>query len=144
MRIREAVSADSGFTLVELVIIIIVLGILAVVAIPKYRDISKEARESSCRASLGALRSAISIWYANEAVMMVTPGWPPLDSLNAPGVVMKQAIPPNPFAADSAHVVRSGHGLSKGQIIGGWGGWIYDDSTGEVWPNTNVMGEKGW
>lgn len=38
---------NQGFTLIELVIIIVILGILAAVAIPKYSDISGEAKEAS-------------------------------------------------------------------------------------------------
>ena len=40
---------DEGFTLIELVIIIVVLGILASVAIPRYRNIVAESREAAAR-----------------------------------------------------------------------------------------------
>ena len=51
-----------GFTLIELVIIIAILGIIAAVAIPRYVDMITEAKVSACKGSLGGLRSAISIW----------------------------------------------------------------------------------
>ena len=55
-----------GFTLVELVIVIAILGILAMYALPKYQGIIKEARSSEARAQLGSVRSALGIYYAKN------------------------------------------------------------------------------
>jgi len=135
---------QGGFTLIELVIIIVVLGILAAVAIPKYTDISAEAREASARAALGSLRSGISIWYANQAVQTGIPSWPPLDSLLPPGIVMEQAIPANPYQNDpdsSANIIA---GLVKGTVYGARSGWAYNEITGEIWLNTNMVNENNW
>ncbi len=133
-----------GFTLIELVIIIVILGILAAVAIPKYQDITGEAKEASCRAALGSIRSGITIYYANQAVKNGQAAWPPIDSLANVGTVMMHGIPANPYqhpdsSADSILV-----GYSKGTTIGTVGGWVYNDSTGEIWPNTNDIGEANW
>ncbi len=56
----------KGFTLVELVIVIAILGILALYALPKYQGVIKEARSSEARAQLGSVRSAIGIYYAKN------------------------------------------------------------------------------
>jgi len=55
-----------GFTLIELVIVIILLGLLAVVAVPKFIDLSTDARTSTTRAVAGSLSAANSINYASR------------------------------------------------------------------------------
>jgi prepilin-type N-terminal cleavage/methylation domain-containing protein len=136
--------SNEGFTLIELIIIIVVLGILAAVAIPKYQDITNEAKAAACKGALGSLRSGISIYYANQIVKTGSPTWPPIDSLRNIGTVMLQSLPANPYqlatrAADS--VVT---GVTKGAAVGTRGGWAYNATTGEIWPNTNSSGENSW
>lgn len=56
----------SGFTLIELVMIIVILGILAAVALPKYFDIQSNAKTSSEKGVLGGVRAGIATYYANQ------------------------------------------------------------------------------
>ena len=54
----------KGFTLIELVMIIVILGILAAVAIPRYRDLASEAKESAEKGIIGGVRGGIHTYYA--------------------------------------------------------------------------------
>lgn len=62
----------KGFTLIELVVVIVILGILAVVAMPKFLNLQRDARIADLKGAEGALKSANGIVYGKAAIKGVT------------------------------------------------------------------------
>lgn len=59
---------QSGFTLIELVMVIVILGILAATALPKFADLSGDARTASVNGMLGSVRSAMTIIHSQALI----------------------------------------------------------------------------
>ena len=76
-----------GFTLIELMIVVAIIGILAVVAVPKFADLINKSKEGATKGSLGSVRAALTVYYGDQegqypvdALTSLTP-----KSLTAPG-----------------------------------------------------------
>ena len=117
--------SQAGFTLIELVIVIVILGILAAVAIPKYEDMREEARTAAVKGQLGAIRSALAIQYARNA-LNGSAGFPALTgAIFSDGNVPKEPV-------NNSNVVKTTPGVD------GAGGWVYNQATGIVKANLNA------
>ncbi len=135
----RGIRARSGFTLIELILVIVVLGIVATTAIVKYQDITIDAKKSACRAALRGPRGSISTWYSKQVVAgQATPQWPPTDTLRTVGRVVINQIPPNPFQKPDCAPDSIVTGVTRGVTVGMRGGWAYNAGTGEIWANTST------
>ncbi|MDR0365282.1 MAG: type II secretion system GspH family protein [Bifidobacteriaceae bacterium] len=63
---RDGVHDDSGFSLVELLIVVIIMGLLAAIAIPLFVHQTKRAEDSKAFSDVELLAHEINSWYVNE------------------------------------------------------------------------------
>ncbi len=56
-------TRQQGFTLIELMIVVAIVGILAAIAIPAYKDYTVRAKVSECAATLGACKTSVTEFY---------------------------------------------------------------------------------
>jgi prepilin-type N-terminal cleavage/methylation domain-containing protein len=129
----------KGFTLIELMIVVAIIGILAAIAIPQFANLVSKSQEGRSKANLGSIRSALSIYYGD------TEGWYPQDanasllaSLTLAGKYL--ATLPN---ADLPKTTNSGGHASANTIVNAAtdaGGWVYDNggSTSGTWGQIEV------
>lgn len=140
---RMHARQSRGFTLIELIAVIVVLAILAGVALPKYFDYSAQARASSCKGTLGGVRSGIANFYANSAISG-TAIYPTFAQVTTLGVVMQETVPANPYNNSAAVRNADGTWVSGNPPVSGAQGWAYDPTNGKFWANTNTVGENAY
>ena len=138
---------QAGFTLIELVIVIVILGILATQAIRTYLSLVDDAKKASAKANLGSLRSCISVYYAYKATPMggESATWPSITQLTDNSTVLNGQMPDNPYdtGATKNDITT---GTARGVVSGAAMGWGYIPTAGIIWLNSSTAGvtENGW
>ena len=72
---------NKGFTLIELIMVIVILGILAAVVVPKFFSFTTQAHNKNKQAVIGAVRSGLNLYAASELVNNGTRHFPASDQL---------------------------------------------------------------
>lgn len=121
---KKSRDKQRGFTLVELLVVIVILGILSAVVITRFAGASKDAKEANLKANLNGLRSQLEIYKARSA----SNDYPAsLSTLASEGYVRK--VPNDPFYKKNEEAAtltaETGDGTSAG-------GWVYDSSAGII------------
>ena len=153
---------NKGFTLIEIVMVILLVAIMAAVAIPNFVDFRKEAKNASTNGALGSLRGGVAIARSSIALKENPATNPP----SFPTLVEMQG---NAFlaAAPNLHPVMAGSPIadpSQGTPNNSWtgtntihnctgqvkgtllaapnnnDGWCYDETAGTIWANSNLNG----
>ena len=125
MRNLKLRKANKGFTLIELMIVVAIIGILAAIAIPKFADLIRKSNEGATKGNLGAIRSSLSIYYGDmEGVYPVDPASPTVSGKYL-RVIPVAKTPP--YHADS-----NAFTLTSNQTGTDTGGWGYNNVSSET------------
>ncbi len=142
-----------GFTLIELIAVVVILAILAGVALPRYFDYAAQAKSAATKGTLGGCRAGIANYLANEVITNGTALYPTLVQLETLGTVMQEAIPDNPYdTGANPNVVNLATAAEAAArtvpVLSGTGGWAYYVDNALTPPaytfyaNTNTTGEN--
>ncbi|MHC4415050.1 MAG: type IV pilin protein [Planctomycetota bacterium] len=119
-------TVRTGFTLIELMAVVVILAILAGVALPKFFDYSQQAKIASVKGTLGGVRAGVANFYAEKAINS-TARYPTLAEMTG-GSVMQEAIPENPYN-DSNAVASVASAVAVSRTVSGTEGWNYYPGT---------------
>ncbi len=103
---------NQGFTIMELMIVVAVIGILAIIAIPNYVRISNKAKESVVRENIHGIQLAMEVFAINNAGAYPSPADQPALRTLMPGGV----FPENPFTNLESIIVWNVDPGSPGHI----------------------------
>jgi prepilin-type N-terminal cleavage/methylation domain-containing protein len=111
----------KGFTLIELMIVVAIIGILAAIAIPKFAELIRKSSEGAAKGNLGAIRSALSIYYGDMEGQYPSA----MSAMTVAGkylTAIPQAKAPNYHADANTETKGALAALTDG------GGWYYVDA----------------
>ena len=143
---KKMKKRELGFTLIELMIVVAIIGILAALALPKFAQLVEKSREAATKGNLNSMRSAISIYYGDKEGI-----YPGILDCSATSDFSKylETIPPvkATHSGIGSGTVDSPSGTmvlgtTDEDIDAAGSGWRYNANNGHIFVNSNVTDSK--
>ncbi|MBC8356465.1 MAG: prepilin-type N-terminal cleavage/methylation domain-containing protein [Planctomycetes bacterium] len=132
-------ARKSGFTLVELVVVVLILGILAAIAAPKIINNADEAADSGVAQTLAAVRDALELYKTQ-----ITAGGYPQGTSADIHTKLKPFIRGTTFPkAKVGGQNSSAIKIDAALTVSGTEGWVYDPATGDFIVNSDALTNDG-
>jgi len=127
----------SAFTLVEILIVVVILGILAAIVVPQFTNAANDARTANIATQVTTIESQLELWAArNNGVYpdLVSAG-ETFEDLIGEGYFKDEPV--NPYTGSSSIVANTTFDDADVSIIefsssGSTDGWVYDSTSGNI------------
>ncbi len=130
---------QAGFTILEIIVMVVVLGVIGAITIPKFKTMLYQSREGRTKSGLGDLRGAVAIYYSDNFGIYPSDEGTPDTRLSA--VLIPKYLKKIP-AVDLPHF-HSGKQNTVQNQIDDQGDWMYTTLDGFVSVNCSHADTKG-
>lgn len=125
----------NGFTMIELVLVIMIIAILTAIIVPRYLSQIPQAEIATTKANLQNIRGAIAMYRAEQGSYPAT-----LSKLTDTPSTTSPYLRQIPYETCSDPDVNT---EVAGTTVTNAGGWLYDKNTGNVWVNKSGNDANG-
>ncbi|MFZ4574433.1 MAG: prepilin-type N-terminal cleavage/methylation domain-containing protein [Phycisphaerales bacterium] len=85
-----------AFTLVEVMIVVVIIGVLAAIVVPRFGSVTSDAKDSAGQSALGGVRAGIAGYRAQQILTGASP-YPTAAQIETVGTVLQNSVPSNPW-----------------------------------------------
>jgi general secretion pathway protein G len=132
-------SRRNGFTLVELVVVVLILGILAAIAVPKVINNADEAADSGVAQTLASIRDAVELYKTQPNSGGYPEGTSATIQTKLKPYIRGTNFPKAKVGLQNSSTIK----IDAALAVGGTEGWVYNPATGDIIINSSELMSDG-